>query len=64
MRATGWMIYSTEWAKNHGQMVPYMRVNISLVKNMVEDFTAGTMAPSITVIGRKTRSKDLERTPG
>ena len=64
MRATGWMIYSTAWAKNHGQMVPFTRVSISLVKNTVEVFTAGTMVPSITVIGRKTRSKDLERTPG
>ena len=64
MRATGWMIYSTAWAKNHGQMVPFTRVSISLVKNTVEVFTAGTMVPSITVIGRKTRSKDLEPTPG
>ena len=58
MRATGWMIYSTEWAKNHGQMVPFTRVSISLVKSTVEAFTAGTMAPSITVIGKRTRSKD------
>ena len=64
MRVTGWMIYSTAWAKNHGQMVPFMRVSISLVKNTVEVSTAGTMALSITVIGRKIRSKDLERTPG
>ena len=64
MRATGWMIYSTAWAKNHGQMVPSMRVSTSLVKNTVEVSTAGTMALSITVIGRKIRSKDLERTPG
>ena len=28
MRATGWMIYSTEWEKNHGQMVPFTRVSI------------------------------------
>merc|ERR1712156_1008140 len=64
MRATGWMIYSTAWAKNHGQMVPSMRVSTSLVKNTVEVSTAGTMALSITVIGRKIRSRDLERTPG
>ena len=64
MRAIGWTISSTAWAKNHGQMVPFMRVSISLVKNTVEVSTAGTMALSITVIGRKIRSRDLERTPG
>ena len=64
MRATGWMIYSTAWAKNHGQMVPSMKVSISPVKSTVEVSTAGMMALSITVIGRKIRSKDLELTPG
>ena len=28
MRATGWMIYSTAWAKSHGQMVLSTRVSI------------------------------------
>ena len=64
MRVNGWTISNMGTEKNHGQMVQFMKVNISQERSTEEVFIAGMMDPSIMVIGKKIRSKVSVRTPG
>ena len=64
MKVSGWMIFSTAMEKNHGPMVQSMKVSTSQGRSMAEVSIAGMMGPSIMEIGKRIKSRDLERTPG
>ena len=64
MKVNGWTISNTGMEKNPGQMVQSMKGNTSQERSTEEVFIAGTMGPSIMVIGKKIKSKVSVRTPG
>jgi len=64
MKVHGWTISSMDTEKNPGRMVQSMKANTSQERSMEEVFIAGTMDPSIMVIGKKIRSRVLVRTHG
>ena len=63
-KVSGWTISSTVMEKNPGLMALSMKVSTSQERNMEEVSTVGTTGPSTMAIGKRTKSRDLERTPG
>ena len=63
-KVSGWTISSTAMEKNPGLMALFMKVSTSQERNMEEVSTVGTTGPSTMAIGKRTKSRDLERTPG